>query len=111
LAKKEKTWLGWVAILTFPSFVFFVLYAFFIPGDLAKGVGLSPALALAAPGLFGASMTFAGLIVAVYASLKNVMTTRMRNIMWSLLALSLAGWLYVWISCSILLELPPFVPF
>jgi hypothetical protein len=109
--KTEKKWLIWVSILTFPSFVFFLVYTLFVMIGTTTIIGMGPALALAVPGLFGASMTFASLMVAVYAAVHASISTRLEKVMWWAVALSLAGWLYVWISFSILLQVPPSLPF
>lgn len=108
---KDRWWLTWVTLLNVPTLVFALFYVFSVPGDLAGFVSLALAEVLAVLGLFGASLTFAAFILTMAATLRNEVSRKTGRMLWALMGLSFLGWLYVWISFSILFYMPPLVPF
>jgi hypothetical protein len=109
-AIQDRFWLFWVAILSFPSLVFGLLYVLYAPGELPKFLDLGLTETLAVSGLFGASTAFAAFIVGMIATLRARITRKTRIALWTLVVLSLACWLYIWISFSAAVQVPPLIP-
>ena len=107
---QDRFWLFWVAILSLPSLVFGLLYVLYAPGDLPKFLDLGLTETLAVSGLFGASTAFAAFIVTMIATLRARLARKTRIALWTLVVLSLACWLYVWISFSAVVQVPPLIP-
>ena len=59
---------------------------------------------------FGASTAFAAFIVTMIATLRARLARKTRIALWTLVVLSLACWLYVWISFSVVVQVPPLIP-
>jgi len=109
-AIQDRFWLFWVAILSLPSLVFGLLYALYVPGNLPKFLDLGLTETLAVSGLFGTSTAFAAFIVTMIATLRARLARKTRIALWTLVVLSLACWLYVWISFSVVVQVPPLIP-
>jgi hypothetical protein len=107
---QDRFWLFWVAILSLPSLVFGLLYVLHAPGDLPRFLDLGLTETLAVSGLFGASTAFAAFIVTMIATLRARLARKTRIGLWTLVVLSLACWLYVWISFSVAVQVPPLIP-
>ena len=107
---QDRFWLFWVAILSLPSLVFGLLYGLYVPGNLPKFLDLGLTETLAVSGLFGASTAFAAFIVTMIATLRARLARKTRIALWTLVVLSLACWLYVWISFSAAVQVPPLIP-
>ena len=106
----DRFWLFWVAILSLPSLVFGLLYGLYAPGDLPRFLDLGLTETLAVSGLFGTSTAFAAFIVTMIATLRARLARKTRIALWTLVVLSLACWLYVWISFSAVVQVPPLIP-
>jgi hypothetical protein len=110
----ERSWLLWVAILSIPSWVFVLLYAVHVPSVMSREaiiLDLGLVQALTWLGLFGACMTFGAFILAMAANIRGSISAKTRRTMWVLVTLSLAGWVYIWVSLSMIVPLPPLLPF
>jgi hypothetical protein len=110
-AKRDRWWLTWISLLNVPSLVFLLFYVFSVPGDAAGLVSLAMAETLALLGLFGASMTFAAFLLTMTVTMRGEVSWKTGRMLWALMALTFCGWLYIWISFSILFHAPPLVPF
>jgi len=108
---RDRWWLTCVTILNLPSMVFVFFYVLSVPGDLAGFVNLALAEVLAVLGLFGGALTSAAFLLTMAATLRGEVSIRAERMLWAVMALSLIGWLYVWISFSILIHMPPLIPF
>lgn len=112
--KQERSRLLWVAILSIPSGIFALLYAVYVSSVVsaeATILDLGQVRALTLFGLFGACMTLGAFMLTMAANLRGNISAKTRRMMWVLLTLSLAGWVYIWVSVSMLVELPPLIPF
>ena len=111
---QERSRLLWVAILSIPSWFLAVLYAVCVgrmmsPRVMMSDMGLVQALTWL--GLFVACMTAGAFILTMAANLRGSVSAKTQRIMWTLTTLSLAGWVYIWFSLSMMVHLPPLLPF
>lgn len=96
--------------LNAPTFLFVLFYAFIVPSDLDGFITVRLMESLALPGLVGASLTFAAFILTLAATLRGDVSRKAERMLWALMALAFGGWLYIWISFSILFHMPLMVP-
>ena len=111
---REQSRLLWVAILSIPSWLFVLLYAVYVPSVMSSQamiLDLALVQALTGPGLFVACMTAGAFILTMAANLRGSVSAKTQRIMWTLTTLSLAGWVYIWFSLSMMVQLPPLLPF
>ena len=106
----DRFWLLWVAVLSLPSLVFLLLCIFCVPGDLVSFLDVRVMEAWAISGGFGAITAFAAFVVTIMATLRAGIARRTKIALWTLAVLSLACWLYIWISFSAFVQMPPLFP-
>jgi hypothetical protein len=97
--------------LNLPSLVFVFFFVLSVPGDLAGFVNLALAEALAVLGFFGGALTSGAFLLTMAATLRGEVSNRAERMLWAVMALSLLGWLYVWISFSNLIHMALIVPY
>lgn len=107
---RDRMWVLWVAILSAPSLVFLLLYILWVPDDLARFRDLGLTQALVISSLFGPLSAFAAFVVTMIASLRGAIANKTKIALWILVLLSLASWLYMGISFSILVHVPLVIP-
>jgi len=111
---QERSRLLWVAILSIPSWLLAVLYAVCVGRVMSTemmilDMGLVQALTWL--GLFAACTTVGAFILTTAAKLRNSVPAKTQRMMWALTTLSMAGWVYIWVSLSMMVSLPPLLPF
>jgi hypothetical protein len=109
---RERSRLLWVAILSIPSWLLALLHAVYAPrvtGVMIFDMGLVQAMTWF--GLFVACLTAGAFILTMVAKLRSSVSVKTQRIMWVMTALSLAGWVYIWVSLSLMVPLPPLLPF
>jgi hypothetical protein len=107
---EDRFWLRWVTVLSLPSLIFVLLFILGFSADFANVLSIPGLGSVSLLGLLGASTIVVAFILTMFATLKAGVSRSTRRIMWILITLSLAGWVYVWISLSMLAELPPPMP-
>jgi hypothetical protein len=96
-----------VTLLNLPSLIFVLFYAIWMPEDVFLNVGSTEALTVL--GLFSASLTFGAFLTTMAALLRGEISAKTARTLWAVMTLTLLGWLYVWISFSIMFHVPPLV--
>ena len=106
-ATYDRRLLARVTMLNLPSLIFVLFYAIWIPEDVFLIVGFAEALTVL--GLFSASLTFGAFLTTMAALMRGEVSAKTARILWAMMTLTLLGWLYVWISFSIMFHVPSLV--
>jgi len=103
-ATYDRRLLAGVTLLNLPSLIFLLFCAIWMPEDVLLNVGSAEALMVL--GLFSASLTFGAFLTTMAALLRGEISAKTARMLWAVMTVTLLGWLYVWISFSIMFHVP-----